>query len=1329
MQNLVIFTLVFLSSFNFIKGATPNCRDTDDKRYSLGEEWTQYCHSFRCESNGARLVTAGCERADGTCYGVGETYNYYCYVYRCELEGGRRPRRKKVSTACSYYNQCIPVGNKIQHGRRDYTCREMPDGRLTWERGTSKAENRPTCTAPSGERVLYGNRFIDGCNTFKCDRVGTGYRLVVERTGCLAADGSCKNTGSRDFSCEINGARNERCKCEENGGDLPALVAMAVVNPTDGEGTSAEDFTRQGQKGCLGPDGSLVKPDNFYIFNCEHFKCQLEGLDYALKMIAKDCKTADDTCVRLGTSDFACKIGGVRQERCKCQLGRNHEIEYTALPTSCRAPDGSRVDILSSFKDVCTTYRCEKNGQLKRRSEECITFDNDCVAPGTKDFPCLVRGMPEQHCACVSEDDRIRYYLNGCKAQDGTFVAPGQDFTHNCTEYKCLETNGEFSLESQRRDCINADGGCERLGSNDFACIIDGVRYDSCKCLLGLDGYPRYLINMVEKPVAKMENGCSDANGMITPEGGRKTIDCIDFQCVRDGDAFKFDTVRENCKETNGRCLPIGSANFECVVNGKQYSNCKCEADSRGKASLAIIPEGCTAEDGTFVPLDDSIVVDCTAHKCSKEGGKNMLQPTGVECKTADDTCVPVGSTGFPCIIEGTRYPKCTCGPDANGELKYMEMEEKAGACDWHNGEKVPLGTRMTFDCTEHQCTEENGRFIMKPVSVACKAADGTCVPPGSKDFECMISGSNYPSCSCALGQDGRLTYSANPTECILGTGERTKIGETITKNCRDYKCVSEAGTLKMMHVRSECITFDKQCVPVGHQDFTCENNGQPVEHCSCRETLEGNIQYFVDGCIMKNGTYVATGDTITINCAQYKCNQKEGGYGLDLDGRECMTYDGECVPVGEKDFTCNINGKATDHCSCEAGAGNNIRYFVDGCVITDGRYVATGDTITLDCAVYRCSKSDIGYSLEFESKECKTAENTCVPVGSKNFPCLMNGVRQPNCQCKSDTDGTILYSAQPTECVLRDGRKAAEGETLEVNCTTYSCSKQGNALGFIKAQVRCQTADGDCMPMDSVNFPCVLAGKRYPGCKCELDFDNSIIYSLYGCLTIDGTFVSLDDTYTKDCTEYICTKSFDQFVLEPAMTDCKSTDGQCYPVGTDIFPCEGPDGTQYDRCKCVRGDGGKVYTQIQLPTTAAPEEPTTTTAAPTTTTTTTTEAPSAAVQASDRKTAGGTGEGKNCVFPFIYDGYEYDDCTTYGDDHSRPWCSTTGNFDNDGKKGFCKPKKEPVLTTGGEPCVFPFSYGGALYYECIPKTWSGAWCATTYDYDNDDIWDYCDGY
>ncbi|XP_043928663.1 hepatocyte growth factor activator [Protopterus annectens] len=43
------------------------------------------------------------------------------------------------------------------------------------------------------------------------------------------------------------------------------------------------------------------------------------------------------------------------------------------------------------------------------------------------------------------------------------------------------------------------------------------------------------------------------------------------------------------------------------------------------------------------------------------------------------------------------------------------------------------------------------------------------------------------------------------------------------------------------------------------------------------------------------------------------------------------------------------------------------------------------------------------------------------------------------------------------------------------------------------------------------------------------------------------------------------------------------------------------------------------------------------------------------------------------------------------------------------------------VLTEGGQPCVFPFRYGGKLHYSCISNKVSRQhWCATTANYDRD---------
>ncbi|XP_077409063.1 protein sel-1 homolog 1 [Vanacampus margaritifer] len=63
----------------------------------------------------------------------------------------------------------------------------------------------------------------------------------------------------------------------------------------------------------------------------------------------------------------------------------------------------------------------------------------------------------------------------------------------------------------------------------------------------------------------------------------------------------------------------------------------------------------------------------------------------------------------------------------------------------------------------------------------------------------------------------------------------------------------------------------------------------------------------------------------------------------------------------------------------------------------------------------------------------------------------------------------------------------------------------------------------------------------------------------------------------------------------------------------------------------------------------------------------------------------GGTADGEPCVFPFIFQGNAYSDCTANGRGDGRLWCSTTYNYDNDKKWGFCETEQQAQLRLQAE--------------------------------------------
>nr|XP_046229424.1 protein sel-1 homolog 1 isoform X1 [Scatophagus argus] len=55
----------------------------------------------------------------------------------------------------------------------------------------------------------------------------------------------------------------------------------------------------------------------------------------------------------------------------------------------------------------------------------------------------------------------------------------------------------------------------------------------------------------------------------------------------------------------------------------------------------------------------------------------------------------------------------------------------------------------------------------------------------------------------------------------------------------------------------------------------------------------------------------------------------------------------------------------------------------------------------------------------------------------------------------------------------------------------------------------------------------------------------------------------------------------------------------------------------------------------------------------------------------------GGTAHGEPCVFPFLFQGKEYFDCTTDGRVDGRLWCATIYDYDQEKKWGFCETEEQ----------------------------------------------------
>ncbi|XP_071746853.1 72 kDa type IV collagenase-like [Lepeophtheirus salmonis] len=104
------------------------------------------------------------------------------------------------------------------------------------------------------------------------------------------------------------------------------------------------------------------------------------------------------------------------------------------------------------------------------------------------------------------------------------------------------------------------------------------------------------------------------------------------------------------------------------------------------------------------------------------------------------------------------------------------------------------------------------------------------------------------------------------------------------------------------------------------------------------------------------------------------------------------------------------------------------------------------------------------------------------------------------------------------------------------------------------------------------------------------------------------------------------------------------------------------------------------------------------------------------------------TTSGVKCIFPFKYKEDTYDKCTV-AENGGVPWCATSlyanqeaNGYGNCGSDCQSEPTPSPNLcqTSTGKACVFPFVYAGVRYNQCTAVDNGGTkWCATSVDAGN----------
>ncbi|XP_052232788.1 uncharacterized protein LOC127845724 isoform X4 [Dreissena polymorpha] len=485
----------------------------------------------------------------------------------------------------------------------------------------------------TGELIALDTEKEVNCILKRCRKVQGVNVLEIVSGGCKAG-GQCVPEGNTTTVFTGEACAKQFCKRQSN--DSVATFVLEDLSKGCRDGDACEDIGSEIIRGCYTRQcivdttskepafkvtdaacpwlETCVPANSTWSYNCMSYRCDIleAGGNYqrAVVPIEYGCGDGRGNCVKVGD-----RLKGTCYEAV-CSMNDNKtQVSLDVIKGDCEW-NGGCYQPNQTWADGCITYQCDVtrtthdvNWNVKTISVGCKDFKSNCVPENEVISERCVDYM------CKKSGDRVGLQAvsvgctwgEGCKASNSTWTED-----ERCVQYQCLKKE---TPKGSVMEISVAGYGCVY---NNTCKEVNATWADGCrtrKCVVKIAN------NMIQRSIDPITAGCDD-QGICRPIGYKKvTESCAEYECQFNEtykDAF-FTLSSGACKTKTGECKKVDQSWTE-----KRNDSCltfQCQAVALGYVS-------------------------------------RMTQQS---CIDADGVCRPIGSTGFPAMVNNKRQPDCRC--------------------------------------------------------------------------------------------------------------------------------------------------------------------------------------------------------------------------------------------------------------------------------------------------------------------------------------------------------------------------------------------------------------------------------------------------------------------------------------------------------------------------------------------------------------------------------------------------------------------------------------------------------------------------------------------